>query len=129
MPHMLGTKAETGKSQARAPFNERPKWKHGFNKSCRSHWRVLDREVSRVDEEIAHVDDHGVGIGHVRRVVPPVGESVDGLGLGGTCLEPPAETRQTRLRCVRIQRGGQMWTSGFEVFGEGGGWRRYGEVG
>ena len=124
-------------ARAHAPFHERPERENGFDERCGALRRVLDRGVRHVEEEVAHVDDHGVAVGHVRHFVPPVGEPVDCLGLGGACLEPFLEFRRPWRRAklthdgfaARIFGGSQMRTNGFEVFGESGGQRRYGEVG
>jgi hypothetical protein len=128
---------ESGKAERDAPFHERPEWKHRLNKRCRALWRVLDRGVRHVEEEVAHVHDYGIAIGHVCHLVPPICEPVDGPGLGGSGLEPLLEFCPPRRRAklahhgfaARVFGSGQMWTKGFEVFGEGGGQRRYGKVG
>src|SRR6266404_924584 len=91
----LGTK-KAKRRRARTPFHESPEWKHGFDKRCRALWRVLDGRVRHVEEEVAHVDDNGIAIGHVRRVVPPICEPVDGSRLGGAGLESLLEFRRPR---------------------------------
>jgi hypothetical protein len=120
---------KANKSRSDAPFHERPERKHGFDKRCRALWRVLDRGICHVEEEVAHVDDHRIAIGHIRHVVPPIGEPIDGPGFCGARLEPFLEFCCPRRRAklahegfaARVFGGGQMGTEGFEVFGEGGG--------
>ena len=93
------------KNRYNARLDKRPERKHGFDKRCRALWRVLDRGVCHVEEEVAHVDDHGVAKGHVRHVIPPISEPVDGPGLCSARLEPLLEFRRP-WRCAKLAHDG-----------------------
>ena len=90
-------------------------------------------DSAMLDEEVAHVDDQGVAIGHEFRLIP---EPVDGSGSGHTFLEPLLKIRRARRRAklahhglaALVFGGGQMRANGFAVFCEGGGQWWYGEV-
>ena len=93
------------KSRYNARLDKRPERKHGFDKRCRALWRVLDRGVCHVEEEVAHVDDHGVAKGHVRHVIPPISEPVDGPGLCSARLESLLEFRRPWRRAKLAHDG------------------------
>jgi hypothetical protein len=115
---------------------QRSKREHRLEETRRALGRVSDARIVHVDVKVAHEDDDGVAVAHVRDLVPPVREPVleRGVGRAGfeAALELCCERGGEEGLCAGLGAGvlgvGQVGFGGLEVFGDGRGERGHGEV-